>query len=77
MEVVGPPWVQEVTPPTPVIAQVGTPVGAGDELALPVTVAVKVMVPPILAVVEFALTATVGVTLETTVVVVEANEAEL
>ena len=75
-EPVGPAEVHVVIPVTPVIAQVGVPVGVvvGYEEFVPVTVAVKVIVFPINAAPEFAVTATTGVFLAT--VEVEEEEVE-
>ena len=61
---------QVVTPLTPVILQVPKADG-GSAFAGPVTLALKVMVEPSVAVVAFATTATVGVALLTEVVLPE------
>ncbi len=59
--------VHALTPVTPVIAQTPLPVGA-TAAAGPATVAVKVSVEPRVAVVEFAVTVTVGTAVITAVV---------
>jgi hypothetical protein len=75
-EPVGPTGVHVVIPVTPVMTQVGVPVGVmvGYDEFVPVTVAVKVIVFPINAVEEFAVTATTGVFLATVEVEEEAVE---
>ena len=64
-------------PVTPVMAHVGVPVGAGSEVLVPLTVAVKVRVFPIEPVDTSAETETVGVFFSTAVVVDEASDAAL
>ena len=75
-EPVGPAEVHVVIPVTPVIAHVGVPVGVvvGYEEFVPVTVAVKVIVFPMNAVEEFAVTVMTGVFFATVEVEEEAVE---
>ena len=65
--------VQVVTPLTPVIAQVGIPVGAIAPTG-PETVAVKDMVEPRVPVPELALTKIVGVAVDTVVILPDVGD---